>query len=552
MGARLRRTGDVTVGLASSLQRIFPRLCAAGIPSPEGVTLPRGGIGSFQAWVRNEGIEAIEVSAHAEAPNGIEAGVRSVGLVPMAHHNTDTPTDQLDGVGHLPGLVPDPLLPTHALTVGPMETRAFWISLRAEAHALIGEHAVPVRLRIGETCELRIDAPLQVAPIEAAPLDGFPVTHWFYADALCDRYGTRPYGPSFWPIAERYMANHAAHGGTCQYVPIFTPPTDGVKRPTQLLRVRRGPDGVYAFDFRDVRRWLRTARRCGARFFEWTHLFTQWGVEHAIRVYETNADEGSLLWPPETGATSPTYRAFLGRFLPAFHAFLQEERALDCSFFHVSDEPSDRHLANYRAARDMLRELAPWMKVADALSHVEFGQLGLTDVPIAGIASAAAYREAGIPAWAYFCCGPRGRFLNRLMDTPLGKMRMAGRLLHALGAQGFLHWGYNYWYRSQTRDLVDPFTEQAGGVWPGWPYGDPFVVYPGADGPIDSIRWEIWAEAMQELALLRQLGIGADDPLLAGFHAYDDFPWPNPAAEPVEAATPVAAPDPARWVASRA
>ena len=44
---------------------------------------------------------------------------------------------------------------------------------------------------------------------------------------------------------------------------------------------------------------------------------------------------------------------------------------LEASFFHLSDEPhGPEHLANYRAAREMLREIAPWMPVMDALSEV--------------------------------------------------------------------------------------------------------------------------------------------------------------------------------------
>src|SRR5579872_745867 len=138
-------------------------------------------------------------------------------------------------------------------------------------------------------------------------------------------------------------------------------------------------------------------------------------------------------------------------------------------------------MENYRRARHLLKELAPWMKVADALSDIHYGREGLTDIPIPVLSTAHEYAEAGISAWTYFCCGPRGRYLNRLMDTPLAKIRMAGWLFYRLRSLGFLHWGYNYWYRSQTRELIDPFNEQAGAAWRGWAYGDPFVVYPGPD-----------------------------------------------------------------------
>jgi len=474
--------------------------------------------------------EASDVAVTVEPPTGVTALARLVGLAPMRHHNTATPPEDLDGVGRIPGFVPDPLLADTSVTIGPLETRSFWVTLRVDPDAPTGFQSVTVAVSLGQEPIARLATTVHVHQLVSAGLRGFPVTHWFYADAIADRYGVAPFSARFWPIAERYMRNLTAHGGTCQYVPVFTPPTDGVKRPTQLLRVSQAADGAFDFDFADVRKWVRMARRCGAEFFEWTHLFTQWGAARAIRVYRRNADESSLLWPPETPACAPVYRDFLRQFLPKFHRFLDAEGILDVSHFHVSDEPSIDHVENYRAAREMLRALAPWMRVCDAVSDIEFGKLGLIDIPIPSIHAASQYAAAGIPSWTYFCCGPRGRYLNRFMDTPLGKIRMAGRLLHRLGAQGFLHWGYNYWYRSQTRELIDPFTEQSGAAWPGLAYGDPFVVYPGPDGPLDSIRWEVWSEAMQDLAILRQLGVSAEDRCLTGIRGYDDFPWREPLA----------------------
>ena len=37
-------------------------------------------------------------------------------------------------------------------------------------------------------------------------------------------------------------------------------------------------------------------------------------------------------------------------------------------------------------------------------------------------------------------------YLNRFYDTPFAKIRMSRLVFYKLRAQGFLHWGYNYWY----------------------------------------------------------------------------------------------------------
>ncbi|MHB9034424.1 MAG: DUF4091 domain-containing protein, partial [Anaerolineae bacterium] len=479
---------------------------------------------SFQVGLNSSWSRECQVHISVEPPPGISIQARRVGFVPMRHFNTQTEAEELEGLGMIPGYVPDPLWPEDTATLGPFETGAFWVNATAAPETAPGDYLLTIHISTGdESHQLEVKLKIQTLVLEQRK--GFPVCHWFYADALCDWYHVEPFEEKFWKIVQPFMLNLAQHNSDSQYVPIFTPPTDGIKRPTQLLGVMMAKPGKYAFDFALVRRWVRLAQRCGARFFEWTHLFPQWGAQYALRVYRNNADQNSLFWPPETEATSEVYRNFLSQFLPAFYDFLRTENLLDRSLFHLSDEPhGDEHLANYRKAKQMLKELAPWIRVADALSDIRFGREGLTDIPIPSISTASQFAAEGIPAWTYFCCGPRGKYLNRLMDTPLTKIRMSAWLFYHLGALGFLHWGYNYWYKSQTQQLIDPYIEQSGDAWPGWAYGDPFLVYPGPEGPIDSIRWEIFSESLQDYALLQCAGIKPDDERLAVLRDYNDFP----------------------------
>ncbi len=512
--------------LSTSLHRLFP-LSAPGTRRTLAICAARGERVSLQVGVRVEGADPVEVAVRTAAADGLAVQVRRVGCVPVPHHNTATPAEELDGVGHIPGYVPDVLFPESTTRVAQGEVAAFWLTVTVLKEARPGPHEIEVEVFAGGKPQQPLKATVQVSEVLLARRKGFHATHWFYADALCDWYKVEPFADAFWPICEAYMRDYAAHRLDTIYVPAFTPPLDGVKRPTQLLGVKPGKLAgqrrpAYRFDWSLVRRWIDLAKKCGITHFEWTHLFTQWGVKHAIRIYDP---QGRLLWNPKTKAASPTYRNFLSQFLPAFERFLREEKLLSRSFFHISDEPhGDEHLANYRAARAMVRELAPWMKTMDALSDIRFGREGLVDTPVPSISTTRQFVEEGIPCWTYFCCGPRGRFLNRLLDTPLAKVRMAGWLFYRFGVGGFLHWGYNYWYKSQTQQLIDPFTVTDGLAWPGWAYGDTFQVYPGPDGPLDSIRWEVFAESLQDYALLQTLGVPRDGALLAPLRDFDDFP----------------------------
>ena len=508
--------------LATTLHRVYPHSPSGtdGFPCLEGA---RGERLSFQAGCRT-GAASGSLKAEANAGEGLIITVRRVGFVPLPHATSDTPAEELETGGFVPGMVPDPLLPGNELLIGCFETAVFWVTVRITPEAQAGRHKLGIRLILNGEIVARLEAEVIVYPCLLPQRRNFPVTNWFYVDALLDWYKLQPFEEKFWDILRRYMADLSEHGQDTIYIPVFTPPLDGVKRPTQLLQVNRnGSD--YVFDWSLVKRWVDTARSCGIRNFEWTHLFTQWGAANAIRIYEGHGLEGSLLWSPDTGAVSDIYRGFLSQYLPQLHDFLDKENLLATSFFHLSDEPhGEEHLVNYRAARNMLRELAPWMQIMDALSDISFAREGLTDIPIPVINCASEFMAEGFPAWAYFCCCPRGKYLNRFMDTSLIKIKMTGWLLYRNKARGFLHWGANYWYRGGTGELIDPFHVTDAGRWPDWTYGDPFVIYPGTDGPVDSIRWEIFAESLQDYALLQACNIDPEDTLLQDIHDYADFP----------------------------
>jgi hypothetical protein len=65
---------------------------------------------------------------------------------------------------------------------------------------------------------------------------------------------------------------------------------------------------------------------------------------------------------------------------------------------------------------------------------------------------------------------------------------------YAEDLSGYLHWGLNFW-------SDDPFGTPRDRL----PPGDTHVIYPGSEGPLSSIRWEIQRESLEDYEYLRLL-----------------------------------------------
>jgi hypothetical protein len=119
-------------------------------------------------------------------------------------------------------------------------------------------------------------------------------------------------------------------------------------------------------------------------------------------------------------------------------------------------------------------------------------------------------QEAGAEMWFYTCLHPTGYYPNRFIDYPLIKTRILHWLNWRYGLSGYLHWGLCAW-------SDDPYKTASSGR---LPPGDGWIIYPGKDGPVSSIRWEavrdgledyeyLWLLAERTRQVKQQLGAGA-------------------------------------------
>ncbi|MFB9329209.1 DUF4091 domain-containing protein [Paenibacillus aurantiacus] len=267
-----------------------------------------------------------------------------------------------------------------------------------------------------------------------------------------------------------------------------------------LIEVTR--DGArYAFDFVRAKRYIELFLSLGFSWIEGGHLANRTGWSEPTFV---------LTYDRDIGATQPEGFAFLAQFLPAWHGFLSENGWLDCIVQHVADEPIAESAADFRILCGIIRKLLPGVPLIEAIiePHIE----GAVDIWVPtnkGYDDHRAYFESlqqfGETFWFYTCWNPGGYYLNRFLDISLLKTRYLHWGNYKYGLAGYLHWGFNHYLNGQ-----DPFELTCPLLAPDVhakrvPPGDTHIVYPGADGPLISMRLEAMRAGCEDYELFRQL-----------------------------------------------
>ncbi len=468
---------------------------------------------SYQLVCRVEEYDDLKLvwKVKVDSPLSQYITVREIGQVPSelpAYLNLPNGYDD-DYLTLKPGLFPDPLYPLVNDTVEliPNYYRALWVSIQVPKTLAAGKYPISITLTerdsgLAESTEFELEVIDAVLPEQE-----LIVTQWFHSDCIASYYKIKPLSPKHWQWLDKFIKTAADNGINMLLTPIFTPPLDtevGRERPTVQLVDIAYENGQYSFGFSKLKRWIRMCKKNGIKYFEMAHLFTQWGAKFTpkIVVKENGVEVKKFGW--HVAADSEEYVEFLQQFLPALTAFLKAEGVAENTVFHISDEPHAPDREQYRKVRNIVKPLIEGFRVLDASSDYPLYEEGLIDTPAASITKIGPYLANKVkPLWAYYCCSQFSKVSNRFFAMPSYRNRIIGLQLYKYQIEGFLQWGYNFYYSQLSRSVIDPFaTTDAKNAFPS---GDAFSVYPGEKDVIEALRLKVFKEALQDMRALRLL-----------------------------------------------
>ena len=455
---------------------------------------------NFQVYVKIEERYSAPVKVESDLLEYISLyAVKDAVMDYIWFHDDDVLADK-------PGLMPDILVPIdeqNGYYSGTKYGGCMWVNIKLPEDIKAGEYNIKITYGEEDSAEIT----LEVIDEVLSP-NKLKYTQWFHTDCIADYHNVPMFSEKHWELMEKYMKTANDIGINMIFTPVLpinldTDRTYKIKRPDSALVDIAIDNGIYSFGYSKLDRYIDMALRCNMEYFEISHLFQQGGAEWCCNVEAIVDGEKKVIFDTSMPSNKPEYVDFLKQFVPALVSFLKVKGVFDKCYFHISDEPSEKSIDCYEYANSHVHPLFEGRPVMDALSHVQFCDRGLVDIAVVYMPHINDFIDTPLPEkWTYYCCGDY-KSCNRFLNMPAYRNRITGLALYKYGFDGFLHWGYNFYYCCGSLYDLNPYVSSSSGSM--FPSGDAFTVYPGKDGVHHSMRGLVFKDAIEDIQICRTL-----------------------------------------------
>lgn len=377
--------------------------------------------------------------------------------------------------------VPDPLLEYRRITIESDQSQPVWITVFVPSKTPAGIYKGKIYIEMS-TSEKDIPIELTVHSFELPEERHLYLTNWFEIDHIARAHKVELFSEVFWQILSRYAKNLARHRQNVVYTP------------WHLAKVYQEKDGSLSFDYTNFDKFVETFFNAGVdgriELYHVAHHGKMGRAGNEIILYKIDPINR------ETGnKVSLSGDEGMAALLEDLLKHLKAKGWFEKTIVHVADEPSFHNIQSWIKTREFVKEHFPGIKTIDAIGGTGYEKYLDIMVPLTRdlhtwFDDYKRAQKSGIELWFYTCCVPYGKYANRFLDYHLSKTRILHWMNYFTDTEGFLHWGLTYGWD-------DPF-----GPAPRFPPGDSHIIYPGSDGPMNSIRWEMMREGLEDYEYL--------------------------------------------------
>ncbi len=441
------------------------------------------------------------------------AGVRFVQYVPVMRSKSEmdwsATIDQVSSAREVsgdrnPDVVGDPLLEARSVDVPAYAAQPLWFTFGIPRDTPPGIYSGQVAVRANGKAQATYPLTIEVANAAVPdPKDyGFALDVWLQPETIAQAHHVPMWSRRHWELIETYQRDLVRSGQRLINTTVVDNPWHhqwslGTRRPQTYLpyesMVGWTWDGAaFTFDFARFDKFVETARRAGAG--PEIGAYSMLAFQDAEHITYTDARTGKQVYENvELGG--PRWRQAWQAFLDSFQSHLEKRGWLGDTWLSFDERP----IETMTVVRDFVHEVAPVfdqrIAVAGSLSTKDIASnLSVDWGGIDQVTPELVHRRRAEGKTTTFYVYGLPAHPNTLSYSPAVESRMLPWIAASKELDGFLRWAYNSWPEDVFNDPVFIFSQ-----------GDEYMVYPGANGPMSSIRWEQLREGIEDFELVGQL-----------------------------------------------
>jgi len=414
--------------------------------------------------------------------------VRFPGLVPVDENGQYTP---------------DPLLELPSLDLNANETRGVWVSFKVPENAEAGKYEGELVLSSGGATLTRFAVSLEVLDFTLPAMN----QDHFYFNILLDpgsvarMHKVERWSEAHWKLLEAYIRNWAEHSQDAITVFFIEDPWEqdtGFPVASVVDWKLAGAweslsEPKFEFDYTHFDRFVKMCLDAGIdqNLQAWSPVNMP-HLDHATIHYQ-DTSSGRARKVTVTAGTE-AYERVWSQFAASFQEHLEKRGWLEITTVGL-DELST---ADLDRVVPVFRKVAPKLKLMVSGGDEEgkyndfspemafhFGYVG-SEVPIPDTVARRAQGKRTLMYTANTPLRPNAFIFSKPMES-----RMLPWLVKKYDFDGYIRWAWNFW--------MDEFWQQPRYKWHS---GDMYFVYPGSDGPLESIRAEMLRKGAQDYECL--------------------------------------------------
>ena len=408
-----------------------------------------------------------------------------------------------------PDIVADPLLPLENIALPSHQAQPVWLSIDIPKEIEPTKYEGQLTIQSDQFPPFSLKIAVEVKDIVLPDSEhySFFLDLWLNPSAIAQQYNIPSWSTRHWELIEAYMQALAQAGGKTitaiiTHEPWRIPWVGGRMRSQtyngfeEMIKWKRTKAGAWVFDYSIFDRLVQAGIENGLSERINAYSLTAFRGKEKIHFYDEKEGQNREIFFDSVG--DPGYRAIWKTFLRDFKSHLKSKGWLERTYLCFDERPNP----TMQYITRMIREVAPEFSDRIAISgHPEsaafatgFLALSYEFFPNQNLAKEETLRviedrnKAGRLTTFYLCGQPAHP--NTLTFSPAVEARMIPWLALKYKTQGYLRWAFNSWPEKPFSNPVFNFIQ-----------GDEYMVYPGKEGPVSSIRWELLKDGIEDFEL---------------------------------------------------